>query len=224
MVRLWGLAFLMLVVAAVCTGPLLGQNRPKRKAKAGREGEVVAKAAREERHPDKLKIGEEAPDFALTDPAGENTFKLSDFRGKRPVVLTFGSLTCPPFRRRVLDVDKLYEEYKDRIEFRFVYIREAHPDSMLFVIDEGKEALQKVEQTDTLEKRGRNANLCTATLKLKMPVVVDTEDNAVNKTYAGWPIRLVIVDKTGKLAHISGPGPSGFDPSEVAVWLKENCP
>jgi hypothetical protein len=55
-----------------------------------------------------------------------------------------------------------------------------------------------------------------------MPIVDDQADNAVNKTYAGWPIRLVIVDPEGKLAHISGPGPSGFGPSEVAIWLKAN--
>jgi hypothetical protein len=121
-------------------------------------------------------------------------------------------------------MDKLYGEYKDRAEFRFVYVREAHPDSILFVIEDDKESLQKVAQTDTLDDRGHNATLCTATLKLQLPVVVDKADNAVNKTYAAWPIRLVIVDPAGKLAHISGPGPAGFDPSEVAQWLKAHVP
>jgi len=93
---------------------------------------------------------------------------------------------------------------------------------VLFVIQDGKESLQKVAQTETLEQRIGTAKLCTETLKLRMPVVVDKADNEVNKTYAGWPIRLVIVDLEGKLAHISGPGPSGFDPAEVALWLKTN--
>ena len=215
--------FLWLVVAiGVAHQAGWAQDQARNKRFAAREGEVIAKAAREERHADKLKVGEDAPVFTLADPAGKNEFTLSDYRGKKPVVLVLGSLTCPPFRRRVLDVDKLYEEYKDRVEFRFVYIREAHPDSVLFVIQDGKESLQKVAQTETLEQRTSTARLCTETLKLRMPVVVDKADNEVNKTYAGWPIRLVIVDLEGKLAYISGPGPSGFDPAEVAIWLKTN--
>ena len=36
----------------------------------------------------KLKVGDSAPDFVLTDTAG-NKVKLSDFRGKKSVVLAF---------------------------------------------------------------------------------------------------------------------------------------
>ena len=216
------LACLGLLAIGVWPANLGAQDAARGKRFGAREGEVITKAAREERHPDSLAVGQAAPDFALTDPAGKNEFKLSEFRGKRPVVLVFGSLTCPPFRRRVLDVDKLYAEYKDRATFRFVYVREAHPDSVLFVREDGKESLQKIEQTESLEQRGKHATLCTETLKLQMPVVVDKADNQVNKTYAAWPIRLVIVDSAGKLAHISGPGPSGFDPAEVGAWLKAN--
>ncbi len=39
------------------------------------------------------KVGQLAPDFALKTPDGKRTIKLSSFRGKRPVVLVFGSLT-----------------------------------------------------------------------------------------------------------------------------------
>jgi hypothetical protein len=39
------------------------------------------------------KIGDLAPDFELEDPSGENSIKLSNFFGKRPVALVFGSYT-----------------------------------------------------------------------------------------------------------------------------------
>jgi len=38
-------------------------------------------------------LGQEAPDFTLRTLDGEGTVKLSDFRGKKPVVLVFGSYT-----------------------------------------------------------------------------------------------------------------------------------
>ena len=37
--------------------------------------------------------GEIAPDFTLYDVEGKNSVTLSDFRGKKPVALVFGSFT-----------------------------------------------------------------------------------------------------------------------------------
>jgi peroxiredoxin len=39
------------------------------------------------------KVGDLAPDFELFDNRGENPVRLSDFRGKKPVALVFGSFT-----------------------------------------------------------------------------------------------------------------------------------
>jgi peroxiredoxin len=39
------------------------------------------------------KVGDLAPDFALSDIHGEQDVRLSDFRGKRSVALIFGSFT-----------------------------------------------------------------------------------------------------------------------------------
>ena len=44
-------------------------------------------------NPNAPKVGEMAPDFELTDITGTQTVRLSDYRGKRPVVLLFGSFT-----------------------------------------------------------------------------------------------------------------------------------
>jgi len=39
------------------------------------------------------KVGDQAPDFELTDVSGEHQVHLSDFQGSKPVVLVFGSFT-----------------------------------------------------------------------------------------------------------------------------------
>lgn len=44
-------------------------------------------------NPNVPKVGELAPDFELTDVTGTKTVRLSDFKGKKPVVLLFGSFT-----------------------------------------------------------------------------------------------------------------------------------
>ena len=46
------------------------------------------------RKPDKApKVGQKAPDFTLKSLDGKSKTKLSNFRGKKPVVLFFGSYT-----------------------------------------------------------------------------------------------------------------------------------
>lgn len=47
----------------------------------------------QENNPNVPKVGEVAPDFHLSDLTGSNPVRLSDFKGKKPVVLFFGSFT-----------------------------------------------------------------------------------------------------------------------------------
>jgi type I thyroxine 5'-deiodinase len=55
-----------------------------------------------------------------------------------------------------------------------------------------------------------------------VPTVIDREDNKVNAAYSGWPDRLYVVGKDGRIAYKGGPGPGGFKPAEVEAWLKKN--
>ena len=200
----------------------LHQARRGQAGRGGRDGEVNTKPAPGERHPTRLRVGDEAPDFTLPTPDGKSQITLSKLRERQPVVLVFGSFTCPPFRDRVLRVQDLYETYKERADFLMVYIREAHPDSVIRVSEGGKEVLKKIEQTSDLAARSRNARVCASTLKLSFRAVVDKEDNRVNTAYAGWPSRIVVVDRQGKVAFDGGPGPGGFQPGELEHWLKAN--
>src|SRR5882724_7318341 len=50
---------------------------------------------------------------------GKRTVKLAELRGK-PVVLIFGSCTCPPFVASTQQTSQLYERYKERVHFFLV--------------------------------------------------------------------------------------------------------
>jgi hypothetical protein len=58
-------------------------------AAGGRAG----RGRRDSRREGKLKVGDEAADFELKRLGAEGSVKLSSFKGKRPVVLVFGSYT-----------------------------------------------------------------------------------------------------------------------------------
>jgi hypothetical protein len=52
-----------------------------------------AMAWRKANEPNAPKAGDLAPDLLLSDASGKNAVQLSQFRGKRPVALVFGSFT-----------------------------------------------------------------------------------------------------------------------------------
>jgi len=52
-----------------------------------------ARAWRAQFEPLAPKEGMLAPDFVLSDVKGQNPARLSDFRGRKPVALVFGSFT-----------------------------------------------------------------------------------------------------------------------------------
>ena len=103
--------------------------------------------------------------------------------------------------------------------FYFVYIREAHPSDEWQMDDNIKEdvifAQPKLES-----ERTEVASTCSAKLNLSMPVLVDKIDDRVDGLYAGWPERMFVVDRDGKIAYAGKQGPWGFKPEDVAEWLK----
>ena len=114
----------------------------------------------------------------------------------------------------------MYKQYRDKADFRIVYVREAHPVDGWQVKANDRDGIE-VEAPETLEEREKIAARCTAKLKLTIPVVIDGMDDAVEKVYAGWPDRIYIVGKDGKIAYKGKPGPRGFNPKEAEAALKK---
>ncbi|ASR55764.1 TlpA disulfide reductase family protein [Cellulomonas sp. PSBB021] len=73
--------------------------------------------------------GDRIPAFDL--PTLDGTRFRSDALGHRPVLLVFGSQTCPVTRSSVPQLRDLHDEYADRVRFVLVQTREAHPGELL---------------------------------------------------------------------------------------------
>ncbi len=102
------------------------------------------------------------------------------------------------------------------MQFFVVYIREAHavdsPSPLTLVL---------IEDPTSDAERQQVAKTCLATLEIEnIPAVVDKMDDAVNQAYQGWPDRLYLVGKDGKLAYAGGRGPFGFHPEELEAAIK----
>jgi len=116
-------------------------------------------------------------------------------------------------------LNQLYRQYQDRVAFYIVYIQEAHPIDA-WQLDDNVEDEVLVTSTKTLDERVNVAGVCMTKLGIELPALIDGPDDAVERAYTGWPDRLYVIDRDGRIAHKSAAGPFGFKPAEVEATLK----
>lgn len=116
-------------------------------------------------------------------------------------------------------LEELARRYAGRAHFLVVYIREAHPEDG-WILPENRRSRLAVPEPRTDEERRAVAATCAAGLRLRIPMVVDRVDNAVASTYGGWPDRLYLIRRDGRIAYQGGEGPFGFKPSELERALE----
>ena len=69
------------------------------------------------------------------------------------------------------------------------------------------------------EERAYVAGACVRKLGIKFPAVLDEFGNSTELAYTGWPDRLYLIDRDGKVAYKSRPGPFGFKPDDLKTAL-----
>lgn len=160
-----------------------------------------------------LAIGSTAPSFSLSTADGSGELSLSRIlENRQPVVLVFGSRTCPYFRREAETLGQLVNKYADSAQFVFVYIREAHPVGE-GVIPENIN-IEPIDSGRSIQARRIAAQTCSADMGLSMTLLVDKLDNSVAESYQAWPERAYVLNADGTLIHKSLRS-SSFDCAEI---------
>jgi type I thyroxine 5'-deiodinase len=104
--------------------------------------------------------------------------------------------------------------------FYAVYIVEAHPTDIWQMRSNIKDnVLFANPKTD--EERAFVAGACVRKLGIKFPAVIDGIDNRTEVAYTGWPDRLYLIDRDGKVVYKSKPGPFGFKPDQLQAAIKK---
>ncbi len=100
-----------------------------------------------------------------------------------------------------------------------VYISEAHPTDIWQMPSNIKDNVVFASPRNE-EDRAFIAGACIRKLGIKIPAVLDEFGNSTEQAYTGWPDRLYLIDKAGRVAYKSKPGPFGFEPGELEAALK----
>ena len=103
--------------------------------------------------------------------------------------------------------------------FYAVYIQEAHPSDIWQMSSNIRDGVVfRDPRTD--EERTNAAESCVRKLGIQFPALIDGVDNTVERLYTGWPDRLFLIDRDGRLVYKSTPGPFGFEPDQLEAALK----
>jgi peroxiredoxin len=116
-----------------------------------------------------VKVGNEAPDFNLEDTEGK-VIKLSDYKGKNPVLLDFFTTWCPSCIKYLNEINRCYSAYEAK-------------GLKVFGIDI-QESKTKVERL--IKKHN-----------LKYKILLDTEAEVAAKYKVIGVPYIVIIDKNG---------------------------
>lgn len=126
-------------------------------------------------------LGSTAPGIVLERLRG-GQWRLTAQRG-RPVVLEFGSYTCPIFCGHTAAMERLAGQFPEAA-FLVVYVREAHPG-------------ERTRPHRTMDEKRRLADLVARTEGIRREVLVDSVDGAVHRRWGAGYNSVFVLDAEG---------------------------
>jgi type I thyroxine 5'-deiodinase len=100
-----------------------------------------------------------------------------------------------------------------------VYIQEAHPIDLWQLPSNVADGVLFASPRSS-EERTATAQACVRNLGIRIPAVLDHIDNRTERAYTGWPDRLYLLERGGRVAFKSAPGPFGFSPRDLEESLR----
>jgi len=169
---------------------------------------------------DLIPVGAPAPAFDLPRFGASGRTSLAEMLRGKPVIVMFGSYTCPQFRSASAALNALYEQYRDRAQFLLVYVHEAHSSENWTSTVNQREGVD-LPPEKTLEEKGQHATLCIRKLDLGFPVVVDGMDRKVESAFRAWPSAVYLVGADGRVSWRTRLGEQNFAPEEMGSAISQ---
>jgi hypothetical protein len=126
------------------------------------------------------------PKFDLPTSDGDRLRK-SDFVGRRPLLLTFASITCPMVASNGPALKRLHKEFGDRVAFVTLYVREAHPG-------------ERYPQPEAFEQKLEYARAYKGRDQIPWPVAVDNAEGDLHRALDPKPDAAYLMDTDRNVA------------------------
>ncbi len=130
--------------------------------------------------------GEKVPDFDLPTLDGER-FRSQDLAETAPVLLVFGSYTCPVTESAAPGLRDLHARFGNRVRFVMVNVREAHPGA-------------NVPQPGSFEKKRAHAALLRDFHDFRFEIAIDDIDGSLHRAMSPKPNSAYLLGADGSIA------------------------
>ena len=127
--------------------------------------------------------GDPVPSFELVTTDGDRPVNADVF-GDKPVLIIFGSMTCPNTASAAPSVQALYEEFGDDVRFIMVYVREAHPG-------------EYITQAETMDVKLEHARALKKFFDIQWTVAADNIDGELHRALDPKPNSAVLINREG---------------------------
>lgn len=134
-------------------------------------------------HKSTPKAGEAFPEFKLETTEG-NIITKQNFAGHKPLLLIFGSLTCPMTASAMPKIMNLRDKFGDRVEFVLLNVREAHPG-------------ENVPQPEFAETKLEHARQLKQLYGIDWTVATDDIDGSLHRALDPKPNAAFLMDTSG---------------------------
>ena len=102
-----------------------------------------------------------------------------------------------------------------------VYITEAHPSDVWQMESNLKDKVVFASPRNE-DERASVAGACVRKLGIEVPALLDEFGNSTEGAYTAWPDRLYLIDRKGRVAYKSKPGPFGFKADELKAAIQKS--
>ncbi len=129
--------------------------------------------------------GDSFPSFDLVATNGDHLTNSVVF-GDKPVLLVFGSMTCPMTASAAPSLLQLYDEFGDRVKFIMLYVREAHPG-------------EHFTQAETMEEKLEYARALKEFYDIPWTVAADNVDGDLHRALDPKPNSAYLMNSEGTI-------------------------
>ena len=151
-----------------------------------------------------VRVGEMAPEFEAPVLDGE-VVRLRDLREQCHVVLMMGSITSPMCAVAMPGMNQMVTDFGGRgVNFYLVYVKESHP---------GEHYLHHT----SMEQKLSHARDFRKAENVKFPILVDSLEGTIHRSYGPWPTSLFVIHRDGRLVYRS----TIADPQDARHYLAE---
>lgn len=138
-----------------------------------------------------LEIGSSLPDSLEVYSSEGNKMKVTDLFKNNPTVIVSGCLTCPVFLRTYPGVEAVYQDYKEKVDFYYLYKTLAHPENHGYI------------QPITIEERLTHIVEAKEKLQTKITWLADPMSNEVSSAFGLTPNSEFLFDNKGNILYMN---------------------